>query len=396
MKISLSAVVLLTLLVGFCLDGLVAAHQRCKACKRKHPPPRGIDCPFVETLGTPEEIAAAAYPTCRTCKRPHSPPRGSNCHHVFFDDVQPDPFMDDPADLLEAPGPTGHSQVLLSRLSSQITEMNDNVLGLTQRVRSLEHQSPARAAPTPPRDVQGLEGGIRSRLQALDISSEALHDADDDWEVAGAGAPPPQGKQLKSGAFIPAQHDVIVQLDYPHKHVLRGAGRPPPLALNLTMSEFVLGYTVMLESPTMDANLRGHMLKFLKLLMEDANVRPWQQVRHYHMTIIQCMETGQLQWGDVEGMLSIQRQHSRTFVAPTPGIRRPTTQPRATQSASSVVVCVPFQTNNCESHTDHDSPRGFVQHVCGFCLRMTGRAISSHSEQDCRRKKNSSETKNDQ
>jgi hypothetical protein len=202
---------------------------------------------------------------------------------------------------------------------------------------------------------------------------------------------------LKSGALIPAQHDVKLQMDFPHKHVLRGAGRPPPpLALDLTMPEFVLGYTTMLEAPNMDATLRGHMLRLLKLLMEDANIRPWPQVRHLHITLIQSMETGQLQWGDMESMLAIQRQHSRAYVTPSPGPRRPAVQPRQSTSNNPIVYCSLYQSNACDSPTDHDSGRGFVHHVCAYCLRVTGRAISSHSEADCRRKKGASDTKNDQ
>ena len=200
---------------------------------------------------------------------------------------------------------------------------------------------------------------------------------------------------MKSGALIPAQHDVRVQLDYPHKHVLRGAGRPAPLALNLTMSEFVLGYTAMLEAPGMDATLRGHMTRFLKLLMEDANIRPWPQVRHYHMSIIQSMETGQLHWGDIEGMLAIQRQHSRSYITPAPAVRRPAMQPRPPAPGNALLYCALYQTNSCDSPTDHDSPRGFVHHVCAYCMRVTGRAINSHSEADCRRKRNAGDAKND-
>jgi hypothetical protein len=197
--------------------------------------------------------------------------------------------------------------------------------------------------------------------------------------------------------LIPAQHDVQLQTDFPHKHVLRGAGRPPPLALDLSMSEFVLGYTAMLENPRLDATLRGHMMRLLKLLMDDANIRPWPQVRHLHVTIIQSMETGQLQWGDTEAMLAIQRQHSRTYVPPNPAPmpRRPAANPRTTTTNPPLVYCLLFQSNSCESPTDHDSARGFVHHVCAFCLRTTGRAISSHGEAECRRKKNA-EPKNEQ
>jgi hypothetical protein len=221
-----------------------------------------------------------------------------------------------------------------------------------------------------------------------------LPNNDDDWEVAGAGAGPPQtGKQLKSGSLIPAQHDVLQQMDFPHKHVLRGAGLPPPLALDLSMPEFVLGYTIMLENPEMTSTRRGHMLWLLKLLMEDAIIRPWQQVRHLHITIIQSMETGQLQWGDNEAILAIQRQHSRSYVVPNTAPRRPAPTSRPPTTNNPIVFCIAYQSNACDSTTDHNSEGGFLQHVCAYCLRVTGRAIR-HAEADCRRKKGSTDSKN--
>ena len=121
----------------------------------------------------------------------------------------------------------------------------------------------------------------------MGIQPNDASDQEAEWEVAGAGAIPQGKKQLKSGALIPAQQDVQVQFDYPHKHVMRGAGHPAPLALDLTLSEFVFGYTDMMDEPTLDPTVRTHMMAFLKILMEDVNIRPWPQVRHFHMTIRQ-------------------------------------------------------------------------------------------------------------
>jgi hypothetical protein len=233
-------------------------------------------------------------------------------------------------------------------------------------------------------------------MRALQVDAAGAAPPEDEWEVAGAGAANAGKKQLKSGALIPAQHDVLVQYDYPHKHVLRGAGRPPPLALNLTWSEFTSGYSDMMANPELDHNERLHMLTLLKILMDDASVRPWPQVRHLHMTIIQAMEAGQLAWGDTEAMLSIQRQHFRTAVTTPVPPRRLSTPTHAANGVSTPLFCVAFQSNACEKTTDHDSPRGFVRHICAFCLRLTGRPISSHGEADCRRKKQAEDSKNTQ
>jgi hypothetical protein len=118
------------------------------------------------------------------------------------------------------------------------------------------------------------------------------------------------------------------------------------------------------------------------------------------MVIIQAMEAGQLQWGDHERILAIQRQHSR---AATPAPAPVNSTPRRVSSASHAatggptpIVCIPFQTNACDRPTDHPSAQGFVHHVCAFCLRVTGRPINSHSEADCRRKKQSDDAKNSQ
>jgi hypothetical protein len=277
--------------------------------------------------------------------------------------------------------------------------MNMNVLSINQRVSNLEAgnrgppAAPAAPAAPPRRNNNVVDGGLRARFQNLDLNGIDAGAGDDEWEVAGAGAAPP-GKQLKSGALIAAQHDVKVQLDYPHKHVLRGAGRPAPLALDLSMAEFTFGYAEMMEDQTLDQAIRFHMLAFLKILMEDANNRPWQQVRHYHMTVIQAMEAGQLQWGETERFLAIQRQHSRSGTAINPTPRRVAPGPRVSSAGPTPLYCSQFQSNSCDKNSDHDSPRGFTQHICAYCLRVTGRAISSHGESDCRRKKTSEESKN--
>jgi hypothetical protein len=436
--------VLLTLVFFCCFEGLTAVNQRCKACKRKHPPPRGRDCPsvvpaaaqeapehclprgrdcpFVDPAVAPEAQGLETFPTCRTCTHRHPSPRGRRCEVLAFDEDLPDPLRGNPAEHQEQDSLSGLNtqNVLLERLANQLSEMNANVLEMNNRVVMLENaaasrvQTPPRPrrvetpprprrVETPPRPHrvettprpagQHLEGGMRARMQALNLNVNVSDD--DEWEVAGAGPAPPQGKQLKSGALIPAQHDVLVQLDYPHKHVMRGAGRTAPLALNLTLPEFIFGYTEMMDSSHIDPAIRSHMMRFLKLLMEDTNVRPWASVRHYHMTIIQAMEAGQLSWGDTEQMLAIQRQHARTgapVAVSTP--RRISTPTRAANGVATPLYCSQYQTNACERATDHDSPRGFLHHCCAYCLRVTGRTISSHGESECRRKKAADEAKN--
>jgi hypothetical protein len=367
--------------------------QRCKACKRRHPLPQGQGCLFIDP--PEEEPQVSTHPVCRTCHRGHSPPRGRRCERVLLDEDLHDPFMDNPFEPGRHDSPdslprNNTTQVLLDRLLNQVGEMNNNVLSMNQRVASLESAAQARAPVVAPRDTPADDGGLRARMRALGINNNDTSDPDDEWEVAGAGARPQGKKQLKSGALIAAQHDVVCQFDYPHKHVMRGAGRPAPLALDLTWSEFVYGYTEQMDDPALDPTVRHHMASFLKLLMEDVNVRPWPSVRHFHMTIIQAMEAGQLEWGDSEHILSIQRQHVRAVVPNVPAPRRvnmarpPTGR---TPTGPTPLYCAGFQSGSCDKPAEHDSPRGIVHHVCAFCLRVTGNSYPSHGEADCRRKK---------
>jgi hypothetical protein len=231
-------------------------------------------------------------------------------------------------------------------------------------------------------------------MQSLGIQPQDDSNPEDDWEVAGAGANPPGKKAIKSGAFITANQDVLIQYDFPHKHVMRGLGRPSPLALDLTQSEFVYGYQEMMDAPELDPTVRTHMSSLLKILMEDINSRPWPQVRHFHMCVIQAMEAGQLHWGETDKILAIQRQHMRTGMSAATSAPRRINMPRPVMSGPPPLYCAAFQANTCDKPSDHDSPRGVVQHICAYCLRVTGKTFSSHGESDCMRKKKSDESKN--
>ena len=74
------------------------------------------------------------------------------------------------------------------------------------------------------------------------------------------------------------------------------------------------------------------------------------------MTVIQAMEAGQLQWGDTERILAIQRQHSRSAAATNPSPRRVSTTTHTANGIPSPLYCGQFQSNTCDKPTDHPSP----------------------------------------
>jgi hypothetical protein len=106
-----------------------------------------------------------------------------------MDDGLHDPFLEPTTPRRAAEvsrGPDRTPQVLLEHLSTQITEMNNHVLALNQRVVTLEA---ARPSAIPQHEAQGIDNGIRARMQALNIQPGDGESADDDWEVAGACSP---------------------------------------------------------------------------------------------------------------------------------------------------------------------------------------------------------------
>jgi hypothetical protein len=322
----------------------------------------------------------------------------------LFDDLPSDEEDDTSPECNVNPEPQGagpDTQQLLSSMLEKLDVMNSNVTAIGTRVGELEKSNKKSTKKPSKLTLAGLDSGLRSRMQALDIRvNEEDSDSEDQWEVAGAGAanpvkdkPDKTGKKLVSGAVLASQDDVLVQFDFPHKHVPITVARPKPTALDLTLPEFIYGYTDMMRDRELDQETRFQMMDLLIILMDDAFTRPWPSVRHFHLTVIQAMEHGKLQWGDTVRIENLQRQHSWPGAAGTSRISNATRTVNGGFNRDPL-FCRPFQSNTCDRTTDHQSPRGFVQHICSYCWRIVSRPISSHGEIDCRRKRNAEAPKN--
>ena len=230
---------------------------------------------------------------CDSCKTVHVPPRGKFCTQVdLFDDLPSDEEDDTSPECNVNPEPQGagpDTQQLLSSMLEKLDVMNSNVTAIGTRVGELEKSNKKSTKKPSKLTLAGLDSGLRSRMQALDIRvNEEDSDSEDQWEVAGAGAanpvkdkPDKTGKKLVSGAVLASQDDVLVQFDFPHKHVPITVARPKPTALDLTLPEFIYGYTDMMRDHDLDQETRFQMMDLLIILMDDAFTRPWPSVRHF-------------------------------------------------------------------------------------------------------------------
>jgi hypothetical protein len=100
------------------------------------------------------------------------------------------------------------------------------------------------------------------------------------------------------------------------------------------------------------------------------------------------MEQGHLQWGDAAAIKEIRENMVYEPTATTTRtFPRSKEAPRAASKGPDR-YCAPFQANSCKSSGDHDTPRGWVRHICAYCQRQPGLNYPSynHGEFSCNRK----------
>ena len=231
---------------------------------------------------------------------------------------------------------------------------------------------------------------MQARLAALSLGQESDDGTEDEWEVAGASAPRPpthRGKQSNiSGAQRTAQPNAIIEQNWPHYHVDRGVGNKEPVFDDLTLPEFLYGYFFILNNYEVAGQIHSAILLHMQMLMSQACRFPWPFVRHFHKLVLRKMELGHILWGDVEAIKEVRDN------MPPPGAstaratpQRPRDLPRPVPKGPEQ-YCGPFQLNNCQLPGDHDSPSGWVRHICAYCQRQPNSPSYNHGEFNCNRK----------
>ena len=118
--------------------------------------------------------------------------------------------------------------------------------------------------------------------------------------------------------------------------------------------------------------------------MLDAGRYPWPQVRRFHEIIVHHMETGELSWHDTDKIRELHDLYAGVGHTPQGGYA-----PKASTGtrAKAVLYCTAFQSDACDMHSDHDSPRGFLRHVCAYCMKVVkNNPAFPHGEFQCDRK----------
>jgi hypothetical protein len=192
-----------------------------------------------------------------------------------------------------------------------------------------------------------------------------------------------------SGAQKSAQHYTIVDLNWPHYHVEpRGPGGAELFYDDLTLPEWVYGYLVIINKYDMDPRITADILKHMQLIMAQAIRFPWPLVSHFHKLVLRQMEQGHLNWGDAAAIKEIR---DNMVYEPMPTAPRPYTRPQEMPRPARKGpdrYCAAYQSNTCKISGDHDTPEGWVKHICAYCQRQPGLSSPgyTHAEFECHRK----------
>ena len=188
-------------------------------------------------------------------------------------------------------------------------------------------------------------------------------------------------KRAKSGRKRTAADLVKVAVEWLHYHTYRGPGKDMDAYDDLTVTEFVHGFVTTLLASHADARGKNTQLRHLQHLILDATDFGREAARHAHGVILQEMEAGRITWADEDNIQDLRHLYCQCFVRSTPSAP----SHAAPNMTKGPLFCLSFQNDKCPFNGDHNRTRGWVRHICAYCLRVQGAAFK-HSEAACRRK----------
>ena len=216
------------------------------------------------------------------------------------------------------------------------------------------------------------------RYGAVDHSSES--DSDDGSDGTDKHRRKGKHAKLKSGKTAKITSRVVNPQVWPHSelslsYVTKNVGYD-----ELTMEEFVAGYSSILSRPRISPVEKEARITHLTRLMYLAIQYEWGAVRDFHAAVLLEIERGFLVWGD-----SFARVEQHALI----GRWKPPPTSRKVQSSSTpTLFCRDFNHGKCQQEKDHygmiKGVRKWLQHICAKCL-TTNKTVVRHAEQssDC-------------
>ena len=244
---------------------------------------------------------------------------------------------------------------------------------------SLKHvpgtDCPEAAAPTP---EESTVEALMKRINSLESQMASRDDSDsssDEVSAAGRRRRRIRGEEPRA-------------VPWSHSWVTRNPASRAATKDNLSVQEYVSGYLIALQRDV-PSEQRQPFVQFLIEVMQDAQVYPWDQVRHFSNELFMEMEQRRCTWENVREMTRLRFLHLHSVVAVPRASKNQRREPTEAQVAESKEVdalraegkkpCPQFQAGTCSSTGHHDS----VLHYCSFCFFARHSRQESHGEATC-------------
>ena len=149
----------------------------------------------------------------------------------------------------------------------------------------------------------------------------------------------------------------------------------------LTLEEFVAGYSPILLLPQVSSHERKHRTEHLGALMYLASIYEWPAVCSLHEAVLSEIEKGRLNWED--SFLHLENRTLTGLHKKTKDQKRP-----APSSSNAVLFNRDYQKGSCSHSKDHyamlKGEKKWLCHICAACW-VKDKAKRMHSEyaDDC-------------
>lgn len=242
------------------------------------------------------------------------------------------------------------------------------------------------------REFEELSHKVEKRLSKMGLSSSASaaaadestssEESDDDSSSTERSSRKKRGKRnLKSGKTAKIATRVVRRQLWPHSELSMGYVSKNVSYDELTLEEFVAGYSAILLLPQVSSHERKHRTEHLGALMYLASIYEWPAVRSFHAAVLSEIERGRLNWGD-----SFLHLENRTLA----GLHKKTKEQKrpAPSSSNAVLFCRDYQKGSCSHSKDHyamlKGEKKWLCHICAACW-VKDKAKRMHSEyaDDC-------------
>ena len=204
------------------------------------------------------------------------------------------------------------------------------------------------------REFEGLSHDVEKHLSELDLGASTLAAADgstsnDDGSSSEhtSRSKKMQGKRdLKFGKTAKIASRVVRRQFWPHSELSMGYVTKDVGYCELSLEEFVTGYSAILLLPQVSLCERLHRTEHLGALMYLASIYEWPAVRSFHAAVLMEIEQGRLHWGD-----SFLHLENHTLAGSHKKVKDQNKRP-APQTSTVVLFCCKYQKGSCSHNRD--------------------------------------------